>query len=237
MLKLLLLLILTIQLPIQAEPNNFATGSFWMPVKVKLTNYLNQKIDKKQYKYEIIGPTRELKAYMGNRIDADIKFEKLVFDTPSPRKTIIAYVEDASGKRIDSAVIQLEIWVYKSVNMLRKAVSRGQELEPNNIYQSSYPIRQMDEKLYFQGNLRQKVATSNIPANSPIKINMVRHQKLVQVGDMIKVTSGNSVINLEFFCKAMNSGDIGEIINLTCPEMSKKNHRAELTAAGEARLL
>ncbi|MDD9899120.1 MAG: flagellar basal body P-ring formation chaperone FlgA, partial [Candidatus Melainabacteria bacterium] len=157
--------------------------------------------------------------------------------SPSPRKTVLAYVEDGSGKRIDSLVIQLNVWVYKPVYKLRRSVSRGQEIAANNFYETTVPIRQMDERLYFHGNLHQKVANVNIAAGTPVKVNMVRHQKLVQVGDIIKVNSGSKFINLEFFCKAMSSGDIGEIINLNCEEMNKKHHRAELIAPGQARLL
>lgn len=235
--KLALVLILIIALPVYAEANQYASGVFWTALKVQLVKHLEQKLDSKKYKYEIIGPTRELKNFLGNRADATIKFDKLLLESPSPLKTIVAYIEDANGKRTDSAAIQIDLWVYKPIYKLRQAISAGQEIQANNIIQSTEPIRQMDEKLYIQGNLRQKVATSNIPANTPIKVNMLRHQKLIQVGDMIRVNSGSKAIKLEFICKAMNSGDIGGIINLNCPEMNQKNHRAEVTAAGEARLL
>lgn len=232
-----LFLLLSFLLPTQAEPNHYASGTFWTKLKVQAEKHLNSKLNSKKYKYEIIGPTRELKNFLGNRADAIVKFDNLLVDSPSPRKTLVAYVEDANGKRIDSAVIQIEVWVYESVYMLHSGITRGQEIDPKNLYQTTYPIKQMDSRLYFHGNLKQKVATTNIPAKTPIKVNMIRHQKLVQTGDMIKVTSGSKFINLEFFCKAMNSADIGGIVNITCPEMNKKTHRAELTGAGEARLL
>lgn len=224
-------------MPATAAPNQYASGTFWTKLKIKLDKYLKEKINSKQYKYEIIGPSRELKNFFGNRPDADVKFDRLVIDSPSPRKTVLAYVEDGNGKRIDSLVIQLDLWVYKPVYQLRHAVNHGGEIAANNFYEATVPIKQMDERLYFRGNLNQKVATVDIPAGVPIKINMVRHQKLVQVGDMVKVSSGSKFINLEFFCKAMSSGDVGDVINLNCEEMNNKRHRGELIAPGEARLL
>ncbi|MDD9898161.1 MAG: hypothetical protein OXU45_04080, partial [Candidatus Melainabacteria bacterium] len=99
--KLILILLITL-LPCSASPNQYASGTFWTKLKVKLQKYLKQKINSKKYKYEIIGPTRELKNFFGNRPDANIKFDRLVIDSPSPRKTVLAYVEDGSGTRIDS---------------------------------------------------------------------------------------------------------------------------------------
>jgi flagella basal body P-ring formation protein FlgA len=95
----------------------------------------------------------------------------------------------------------------------------------------------MDSGLYYDGNLSQKVATVDIPAGVPIRVNMVRHEKLVHAGDIIKVTSGSKTIELKFMCKALGSGDVGEVINLICTDMERKNTRATITGKGEATLI
>ena len=96
---------------------------------------------------------------------------------------------------------------------------------------------QSDFKLYFDANPSQKVATVSIPAGTPIRVNMLRHQKLIQVNDMVKVSSGTKMINLQFLCRAVSSGDLGDTINVYCADMQHQNHQAVITADNEARLL
>jgi len=210
---------------------------YWMNLKPKLIKHLDATINKNEYKYEIVGPTVEMKNFLGNRPDANVQFEKLILDNPSSRKTIVAVAYDENNKQIDSLVISFDVWIYRNVYMLRNSVSTKDDIKEENILKSRIPIRQMDERLYFTGNLKQKVAATNIQANTPLKVNMVRHEKLVQVGDMINIKNENKFITLEFMCKAMSSGDIGDTITINCPEMQNKTMKALVTGAGTAKLI
>ena len=223
--------------PCLAEENEFCKGVFWINLKTKLTPYLEKNINKSVYSYDVIGPTKEMVSFLGNRPDAEVKFEKLNLNTPSPRKSLVAYVEDENKKRLDNIVIQLDVLTYQKVYMLHRAVSAGQEISPDNIYQANLSSQQVDSKLYFNANPAQKVANVNIPAGTAIKVNMLRHRKLVQVNNMIKVHSGSKMIALQFLCRAVSSGDLGDTINVYCADMQHPNHQAVITAQGEARLL
>ncbi len=250
LLRLLALLVIITTVPCYAvEPvptippspnspeNEFCKGVFWINLKSKLTPYLEKNISKTSYSYEIIGPTKEMTGFLGNRPDAEVKFERLNLTAPSSRKTLVAYVEDETKKRIDSIVILIDVMAYHSVYMLRRGVAKGQEITTDNIYKQSMSMPQTDFKLYFEGNPQQKVALVGIPAGTPIKTTMLRHQKLIQVNDMIKVSSGTKVINLQFLCRAVSSGDLGDTINVYCADMQHTNHQAVVTAEGQARLL
>ncbi len=236
-LRILLFILLTTISPSFAVENEFAHGVFWINLKSKLNPYLEKNINKATYSYEVIGPNREMTAFLGNRPDAEVKFERLNLASPSTRKTLVAYVEDENKKRIDSIVINIDVLASHSVYMLRRAVSKGQEITADNYYRQSLTMSQADFKLYFDGNPQQKVALVNIPAGTPIKTSMLRHQKLIQVNDMIKVSSGTKMISLQFLCRAVSSGDLGDTINVYCADMQHQNHQAVVTAVGEARLL
>lgn len=223
--------------PPSTSENEFCRGVFWINLKSKLTPYLEKNINKSIYSYQLIGPTRELTTFLGNRPDAEVKFERLNLSAPSTRKTLVAYVEDETKKRIDSVIIQLDVLAAHSVYMLRRAINKGQEISADNIYKQTLTMPQTDFKLYFDANPSQKVATVSIPAGTPIRVNMLRHQKLIQVNDMIKVSSGTKMISLQFLCKAVSSGDLGETINVYCADMQHQNHQAVITADNEARLI
>ena len=214
-----------------------AANPYWMNLKSKLTKHLNKTINQTEYKYNIIGPTKEMKNFLGNRTDANVQFERLNLDSPSPRKSIIAVSYDEAGKRIDSVAITIEVWVYRNVYKLRNNISARDEILEDNVYESRMAIRQMDEKLYYHGRVKQKVATTNIAAGTPLKVNMVRHEKLIQIGDMINIKSGSQFITLEFMCKAMTSGDIGDTITVNCQDMQNKTMKASITGDGTAKLI
>jgi flagella basal body P-ring formation protein FlgA len=223
--------------PAFAVENEFCKGAFWINLKTKLTPYLEKNISKSLYSYEVIGPNREMTTFLGNRPDAEVKFERLNLSAPSSRKTLVAYVEDENKKRLDNIVILIDVLTFQKVYMLHRAVSAGQEISPDNIYQATLNLQQMDSKLYFNANPAQKVATVSIPAGTAIKVNMLRHQKLVQVNNMIRVNSGSKMIALQFLCRAVSSGDLGETINVYCADMQHPNHQAVITAQGEAKLI
>jgi flagella basal body P-ring formation protein FlgA len=211
-----------------------SANPYWLNLKPKVVNFLEKNINQNAYKYELVGPVSEMTTFLGNRPDATVKFEKFYLGGSSSRKTFMASAYDDNGKKIDSISIAIDVLAYRKVYMLKNRVAKGAEISSGNVYQSGIPIRQMDNGLFYDGNLIQKVATVDIPAGVPIRVNMVRHEKLVHAGDIIKVTSGSKTIELKFMCKALGSGDIGEVINLLCTDMERKNTRGKITAKGEA---
>lgn len=236
MMRFINLLIISLFL-FRPAPAFNAANPYWMNLKPKLVKYLDKAINKSIYKYELIGPNKEMKSFLGNRPDANVQFENLMLESPSPHKSLVAVVYDDSGNKADSLVISFNLWVYKKVYMLHKSISARDDITEDNIYQAVIPIRQMDTNLYYDGNLKQKVATTNIAAGTPLKVNMVRHEKLVQIGDVINIKSGNQFITLEFMCKAMNSGDIGDTITVNCQDMQNKTMKASITGPGSAVLI
>lgn len=214
-----------------------AANPYWMNLKPRAVKFLEKNINTGIYKYELTGPVTEMKTFLGNRPDVEVKFDRLNLSGTSPKKTFVATAYDESGKKLDSVLIGLDVSIYKKVYMLRNSVPKGAEISASNIYQTTMTIKQMDTNLYFDGHPRQKVATIDIPAGVPIRVNMLRHEKMIQAGDVIKVSSGNTAIQLKFMCKAMNSADIGEIVSLNCSDMEKKVMRGRITADGQAELL
>lgn len=223
---------------IDSHENAFAKGIFWINLKPKVERYLEKAINKNAYIYKIIGPAKEMQTFLGNRPDAVVKFEGLNLGAPSSRKSLVAYVLDDSGKqRVDTLVVYLDVKIYKKVLTLKKGLASGQEVSADNIVEKTIVINQGEAKLYYQGTLVQQVAAVNIAAGQPIKVNMIRHQKLIQAGERIKVRNNGTAVRVEFFCKSINSGDIGEVVNLFCPELEKKNHRAKIIEDGVAELI
>lgn len=214
-----------------------AANPYWLNLKPKAVKFLEKNINTNVYKYELTGPVTEMKTFLGNRPDAVVKFDRLNLSGSSPKKTFIATAYDENGKKLDSIVIGLDVSIYKRVYMLRTGLAKGAEVNPANIYQSTIVIKQMDAGLYFSGEPKQKVATVDIPAGVPIRVNMLRHEKLIQQGDVIKVSSGSHGIQLKFMCKAMNSADVGEVVNLHCGDMDKKSMRGRIVSDGEAELI
>lgn len=210
---------------------------FWISIKPKLEKYLANNINPKLYQYQILGPNRELSSFLGNRPDREIKFEKLNLNDKSSKKTILANIYDINGKLEDSLGINLEIKIFKRVFMLKQAVKQGSEIMLSNIKSEEILIEPMDERLYASSSLAQKVATIDIPANTPIKINMLRHQKLMQNNSVIKVHTGGNLIKVEMMCRTLGSGDIGEIVNIYCQDSQKKSLRAKILDQGLGQLL
>ncbi len=226
--------------PTQGKAENIPSptiNTFWLNLKAKLEQFLEKEIDPTKYKYEIIGTVNEMKCFLGNRADAEISFEKLNLNSTSPIKSIVAVAYDANKKIIDSEVINIEVWIYKNIYVSNHAIAKGKDLSSSDISLQKLPIHQMDDRLFFIDNPKQKVTTINIAANTPIRVNMLRHERLVQSGDTLQINSGSGLIQLEFSCRAMGSGDAGDIINITCPNMEKKNHKARITSTDSATLL
>lgn len=232
--RLLLLSFVFLTLPASAFK---AANPYWINLKPKLLDYLRTSIDRSQYTYKVVGPNRDLENFLGNRQNATIRFSHLNLTAPSHRKTVIASAYNEKGQLVENLPITVDVWVYHEVYMLKKSIAKGDSVEADNFYKKRIAIRAMDKKMFFDDNVHQKVANINIAANTALKKSMLRHQRLVQIGDMIKVISGSKFINLEFMCKAMSSGDKGDIININCADMRPSNKKAEITETGLARLI
>ncbi len=214
-----------------------AANPYWFAVKPKLEKYLSENLDKNLYEYKILGPVSEMKQFLGNHPDSEIKFEKLNLNSPNDRKSVVASVYNSDGSLNDSIIINLEVQKYKDVIVVKNALPVGENILEGNTYTKRILCSSMDEKLYYNGSLKQKSAATNIAADTPLKVNMVRHEKLVKTGDVLKVSSGSKFIELGFNCKAAGSADQGETISLICPDIEKKNLKGVITSRGTARLL
>ena len=210
-----------------------AANPYWLAIKPKLNQYLKSHINNSKYQYTLIGPTRPMKNFLGNRPGLEIKFSGLNLGTSSMRKTVMATAYDGA-KRVASIPIAVDVKVYKRVLTLKRPVNKGEEITPSNVTSKVIAINPRDIKMYYDSGLAQKVATSYMAAGVAIKVNQVRHEKLIQVGDTLKVANENKAIVLEFICKAMKSGDLGETINVHCPDLQAKTKKAKITDEARA---
>lgn len=213
-----------------------AANPFWFAIKPKLEKYLETAINKDLYQYEIEGPASEMKGFLGNRPDAEIKFEKLNLANPSERKTVVAVAYNSDGSRADSIIINLKAQKFKDILVVKKSMVRGEAFSPNYIYKKKILANPLDERLYYTDSLNQKFAAIDIPAETALKVNMIRHEKLVKTGQQLKVSSGSNNIELSFMCRTASTGDMGDIIPITCPDLPKKNLKAVITSATTGKL-
>lgn len=213
-----------------ALAQNFSTNTFWLNLKPKLIKHLNSVIDRSKFSYEIIGPTREMKNFLGNRPNAEVIFSAFNPEGRTLRRNIIARAGN------EQLAIALNVRKYKDVLVLNSPLEKGQELKQEHFSNRRILISPSDEQLYFAGNPINKVANMDLSKGTALKINMLRHEKLIKAGDFVKVSSETEFIKLEFRCQAINSGDINEIITLNCPEMTNKTQKAIVISRGIARL-
>jgi flagella basal body P-ring formation protein FlgA len=233
----LILLIIFMSLTTLAVSAFEAANPYWISLQPKLKAFLTKNIDTKKYSYTIYGPSRDLKGFLGHRPDAEIRFSNLNLGIPSQRKTIMATAYDDKGKKLESLPIFIDVKVYKKVLSLKRSLQKGEEITPDNIIEKTIAIDPRDSRLYYNSGLNQKVANNNMVAGEAIKFNEVRHEKMIQVGDSIKVINKNKMIVLEFICKAMKSGDLGEIITLHCPDLQSKTKKAKIINEAEAEFI
>ncbi len=210
---------------------------FWITIKTKLVKHLNNVVDKSKYSYKIIGPANPMDHFLGNFPDADIVFEKLNIASPSKKKSIIATALDENGKKLESITIWLDFTTYRQVYMLHKPVYRGQEIGINNVYLAKVPVDPANSRLYFDGNPAQKIANINISAGQPLTVTMLRHEKLIKSGDMLKIKSGSNRVQVEFMCRAVGNADIGETLSVSCPGMVPQTRKAQVIDKTNANLL
>lgn len=211
-----------------------AANPYWLAIKPKLKTYLDKNISSSKYSYKIVGPARKMTNFLGNRSGLDIKFSNLNLNGNSMRRTVMASAFDEAGKKVATMPVYVDVMIYKRVLTLKRPVQKGQEITPDNVSSKVIAINPRDAKLYYDASLIQKVAGTNLPAGSAIRMNQVRHEKLVQVGDSIKVANKNKLIVLEFICKAMKSGDVGDTIMVHCPDLQVTSKKVELLSESEA---
>lgn len=235
--KKTLALIIFLCITISSSSAFEAANPYWIALQPKLKAFLSKNIDSSKYSYSIYGPARDLTNFLGNAPNHEIRFSNINLTSPGMRKTVFASAYDASGKKLDSLPIYIDIKVYKKILTLKNSVAEGAEITPDNIVEKTIEIDPRDEHLYYNSGLAQKVAGKSMKAGDAIKINQVRHEKLIQVGDSIKVTNGNKMIRLEFFCKAMKSGDLNEIITVHCPDLQTQTRKAKLVSEAEAEFI
>ncbi len=210
---------------------------FWINLRTKLVKYLDTTIDKSSYQYEIVGPVKPMLSFLGNLPDSEVKFEKLNLGSNSKRKTLTATAIDEDGNRGDTISINIDVMNYRDVYMLKHAASKGQEIDPSNFYRTKILVEPTNYNLYFDGNIAQKVSNIAIGAGVPIKVTMLRHEKLVQSGTLLKVMSGAGAIQLQLMCRTMSSGDIGEIVTTTCFNAHPSTRKVKIIDKGTATLI
>lgn len=213
-----------------------AGNIFWLELKKKLVPYLNRSIDRSVYKYDIVGPTKEMTDFLGHDKNAQIRFSPVRLGGLAFRRSVFASAK-VPGKPDDVLNIVFNLYKYKEVYMLKSGIERGKEVLRPNLKRVSVPIKLHDEKLYVTELPTQKVATRKIPGGIALRKNMLRHEKLIAQGDMVKAKSGSAAITLEFNCRALNSGDKGDEINVMCPDLQTKRFKAVITSAGNVSLL
>ncbi len=232
-----ILLIIFLSLTTLAVSAFEAANPYWISLQPKLKAYLSKSIDSKKYSYTIYGPSRDLKSFLGHRPGAEIRFSNLNLATPSMRKTVMANAYDTDGKKLEALPIYIDVKIYKKVLSLKRSLNKGEEITQDNIIEKTIAIDPRYAGSYYDSGLNQKVANRSMKAGDAIKFNQVRHEKMIQVGDNIKVSNKNKIIVLEFICRAMKSGDLGEIITLHCPDLQAKTKQAKIIAKAEAEFI
>ncbi len=210
---------------------NRSANIFWINLKNKLEKHLAKTINDKDYKYEVKAPVKELTKFFGNIPNAKVEFSGPNLNTRGHEKVVYA---KAAGERMGLTV---KVWKYKDIWILTKAVKKGEEIPASTVKKERRAIKQRDEKMFFTAAPNNNVALTNISAWTPLKINMLRHAKVIQPGDMVTVETDSQMINIQFKCRAFNSADPGETVRLKCPEMKNKNPRAVALSEGRARLI
>lgn len=236
----LLLCLIAFVVPVYASSNtepakgyqasSLSTNIYWIDLKKQLKAHLEKVIDSSKYKYEIVEPNRPMTNFLGNMPNAKISFSGPVLTTRTHRKTITA----KSGKQ--SMGVTIKVWEYYDVWKLSKDVKRGMEIPKDALKRERIAILQKDKRLYYSASPDRNLALRDLDAGTAIKINMLRHAKVIQPGDNIQVVMDSQYIKIQFRCRAFNSADIGELVNISCPDLKQNSPKAIVTAPGFAEL-
>ncbi len=215
-------------------PAKSAENPYWANLNTKLEKYLSANLDTKLYSYEITPP--EMNDYLGKSPDAVIDFSGLVASSRQHLRTITA----SSRNPAEQLRINLKIWSHMDAWVADADIPAGSPII--TVHRERVRVMPSDTQLVVDANkvplenIKSKIANHRIAKGETVKINAFKSSKLISLGDHVTMVSESALIKLEFKCKAMGAGDIGDEITLNCPDLTKKSPKAEITGANLARL-
>ncbi len=215
-------------------PAKSAENPYWVSLRSKVDKYLSSALDPQQYAYEIIGLESPLQDYLGKSPDATVEFSGLV---PSSRQQL-RVITASTRNPIEQARINVKLYSYISAWIADADIPAGSPLSA--VHQERIKVSPADLQMVISADklnydvIKNKIANHKILKGESVKSNAIKTTKLVSLGDPITMVSESSLIRLEFKCKAMGNGDIGDEITLNCPDLTKKNPKVQITGANLA---
>ena len=193
----------------------------------KLEKYLAANLDPKLYSYEI--SPLAMNDYLGKSPEAAIDFSGLVPSSRQHLRTITA----SSRNPVEQLRINLRVWSQMDAWVADTDINAGSPIIA--VHRERLKVMPSDTQLVVDANkisietLRSKITNHRINKGETIKINAFKSSKLISLGDPVTMVSESSLIKLEFKCKALGAGDIGDEITLNCPDLAKKNPKVQIT--------
>ncbi len=222
-------------------PAQSAVNPYYANLSSKLTKYLDSKLDPNRFSYEILGTDIEMQDYLGGAAEAPIEFSGLVINGRQEIQGINAKCLKSTNN-LPSEQIRIKVQIKNYINawIADQDIPSGGKLDAIHAARIKVSPAELSmiidaDKVKYE-NLKNKTANHKINKAETIKMNAVRNTKLVSVGDPVNMVSETSLIKLEFKCKAMSSGDLGEDISLNCPDLKNKSPKAEIIGANLAKL-
>ncbi len=210
------------------------TNPYWSKLKPKLEQYLKQNLDTQSYSYTILEP--EMLDYLGGSADAKVDFSGLVPSSRQEMRTIVA----STRTPIEQLRISVKIAAYIDAWIADTDIPAGTKVSNVHMERISVPPNDIqliiDAKKIPLENIKYKIANYKIKKGDIIKTSSLKSTKLVSAGDQVNMISESELIRLEFKCKAMGAGDIGDEITLSCPDLAKKNPKVIITGPNQATL-
>jgi len=222
-------LVLLLMLPCAAADN-----PYWLSLRAKLDKYLAASLDAQQYSYEIIGPEIPMQDYLGKNPEALVEFSGLV---PSSRQQL-RVITASTRNPVDQIRVNVKLYAQMNAWVADSDIAAGTPLAA--VHQERVRISPAETQLVIDASkvtydtIRYKLANHRIARGETVKLNAIKTTRLISVGDPVTMISESSLIKLEYKCKAMGAGDIGDEITLNCPDLTKKNPRVEITGPNQA---
>lgn len=236
---------------------DYSSSKYWKALEPKVEAYLKKELDANKYAYEIVGPSADLIDYIGGSAEAEIEIGRFNPNSRSHQKTLVISAlkseEENRNAKLgnyartinDNITVVIKVWKLVDGWVLNEAVKRNQELK-DKFKKEKLKVKPIEERLLLtvdegpnqiiEEHLATKTAIRDLDAGTALKINMIKSTKLVSVGDSVEVVSETDTIKLVFKCKALGSGDVGDSINLSCPDFEKRSTKATVTGYKKARL-
>ncbi len=214
-------------------PARSADSPYWISLRAKLDKYLAANLDPQQYSYEILGLEQPLPDYLGKNPDTVIDFSGLVPSSRQQLRTITASSRDP----IEQARINIKIYSYINAWIADTDIPAGGSL--SGVHQEHISVSPADMQLVISAdktqyeNIKYKTANHRILKGESLKLNALKTTKLINLGDPVTMVSESALIKLEFKCKAMGAGDIGDEITLNCPDLTNKNPKAQISGPNQ----